>query len=644
MIKKIIILIITVLSVSAITLTANTVALAEDTGLDNSALSAAISIADGMLEEQYTPESFQQMNSANASAKAMLDNAQTQQDIDLSAQALLEAINSLIPYLNLSVSANIENAGITVSYGGNTYTDTDYNLTYGTQITLNAPESVGNYYFAGWYETASRRIMNGYSEYTTTLSVNTSIQALYFKEDEIFLIFANESGQFVSINAKTASEWETLGSLDTLIPPVPIKYGASGGHWDLPDNALSLLISGEPLYIIPVYDNDYEGESSAQPNEGEPKLTLRFSYDRENSVGSFIMDSVMPYSINPVSIGILFSYGSANQFNPSEFYVNINNKMLVSQFEMTHDRVYITHIRKFYKTRNWAARGYATYYDANGVLRTVYSNQMNVIRTVAEHTYVTVEAVEPTCTESGYTEGTQCSDCGEYLVKPQEIAPLGHSFVETVIQPTCTSDGCIVNTCSRCGYEIREYPEYNEETGEYTHPELLKTEHSYEQTIIQPTCTANGYIIYTCADCGHEEREYPEYNEETGEYTHPELLMTEHSFIRIRTVTEPTFDSDGEYEAQCETCGRVETFTDTTVHGECGEDIAYTFERTTGELTLSGSGEMYAYSNSDLSPFYENTLITKITVEEGITSVAPFAFFRCSNVCELELPSSLLSI
>ena len=28
---------------------------------------------------------------------------------------------------------------------------------------------------------------------------------------------------------------------------------------------------------------------------------------------------------------------------------------------------------------NWAARGYVSYYDANGNLKTVYSNQVNIV-------------------------------------------------------------------------------------------------------------------------------------------------------------------------------------------------------------------------------------------------------------------------
>lgn len=44
----------------------------------------------------------------------------------------------------------------------------------------------------------------------------------------------------------------------------------------------------------------------------------------------------------------------------------------------------------------------------------------------ANHTLVTDEAVAPTCTDTGLTEGSHCSVCGTVLVEQETIAALGH--------------------------------------------------------------------------------------------------------------------------------------------------------------------------------------------------------------------------
>ena len=61
---------------------------------------------------------------------------------------------------------------------------------------------------------------------------------------------------------------------------------------------------------------------------------------------------------------------------------------------------------------------------------------------LAEHTAVEIPAVEATCTQSGMTAGSKCSVCGEILVAPEEIAPLGHI------------DENGDELCDRCGFDM----------------------------------------------------------------------------------------------------------------------------------------------------------------------------------------------
>ena len=72
---------------------------------------------------------------------------------------------------------------------------------------------------------------------------------------------------------------------------------------------------------------------------------------------------------------------------------------------------------------------------------------------VCEHVEVTDNAVEPTCTEKGLTEGTHCSKCGKILQAQNEIPALGHDIEHHAGQSaTCTEKGWKAYvTCTRDG-------------------------------------------------------------------------------------------------------------------------------------------------------------------------------------------------
>jgi len=106
------------------------------------------------------------------------------------------------------------------------------------------------------------------------------------------------------------------------------------------------------------------------------------------------------------------------------------------------------------------------------ISRTRYTIEM------VEHTVVTDPRVEPTCTETGLTEGSHCSVCGEVFQAQEVIPALDHTPDETVwenvIPATCTAEGSYdeVIYCAVC----------NQQISRITHT-VEKTEHDYQDGV-----------------------------------------------------------------------------------------------------------------------------------------------------------------
>lgn len=73
---------------------------------------------------------------------------------------------------------------------------------------------------------------------------------------------------------------------------------------------------------------------------------------------------------------------------------------------------------------------------------------------------------------------------------------------------------------------------------------------------------------------------------------------------------------------------------------KCGEDLTWNLDEI-GILTISGTGDMYNYSEEP-APWSEySDIITSITIDYGVTSIGTSAFTGCSNVQQINIPDSV---
>ncbi len=148
------------------------------------------------------------------------------------------------------------------------------------------------------------------------------------------------------------------------------------------------------------------------------------------------------------------------------------------------------------------------------------------------------EAVPPTCTEDGLTEGSHCSVCGNVLEEQQTDPSTGHAWGEWEVHRTsCSVEGYRIHTCAND-------PEHVERE------EIPATEHSYaaDFTVDTPaTCTAEGSKSRHCENC----------DDRTDVTVIP---ATGHAWGEWTTTKEPTCTEAGEKTRVCGNDGKhVET-------------------------------------------------------------------------------------
>ena len=76
--------------------------------------------------------------------------------------------------------------------------------------------------------------------------------------------------------------------------------------------------------------------------------------------------------------------------------------------------------------------------------------------------------------------------------------------------------------------------------------------------------------------------------------------------------------------------------------GQCGDDLYWSFDESTGTLTITGSGDMWDFYTSPWDDWRESILTVRLP--DGLTSIGKRAFEKCNVLTSVLIPDSVTSI
>lgn len=185
----------------------------------------------------------------------------------------------------------------------------------------------------------------------------------------------------------------------------------------------------------------------------------------------------------------------------------------------------------------------------------------------------------------------------DYYIDPYPTINDEHHYVQTVVAPTCTTDGYTINQCSDC--ELQYYSN-----------NVPKLGHIYEfSKNVSATCTASGYDLYTCSRCGTTEQRNI-------------VNALGHNYV-FQSTTDVACESQGYDTYKCSRCGTTEkrNVVEATGHNYT---VANTIPATCTEAGLkteicSNCGDVQETEIAALGHSYIKTYIRANCTENGYT-------------------------
>lgn len=89
--------------------------------------------------------------------------------------------------------------------------------------------------------------------------------------------------------------------------------------------------------------------------------------------------------------------------------------------------------------------------------------------------------------------------------------------------------------------------------------------------------------------------------------------------------------------------GGTVSFKVSSLSGTCGSKLNWTVDYY-GALTITGTGKMDNYGMGDAPWDSQKETISSVTIEDGVTSIGAYAFYRCENIEGISIANSVKNI